>query len=43
MDNLGYAMFDVPACSYAITGIGGEPQNVVVSLGQTVGFKLIVH
>ena len=42
-DNLGYAVFDVPAGSYTITGIGGEPQNVVVSPGQTVGFKLIVH
>jgi hypothetical protein len=42
-DDLGYAIFDVPAGSYTVTGIGGEPQNVVVSLGQTVGFKLIVH
>ena len=42
-DNLGYAIFDVPAGSYTITGLGGEPQNVIVSPGQTVGFKLIVH
>jgi hypothetical protein len=42
-DSLGYAIFDVPAGSYTIKGIGGEPQNVVVSPGQTVGFKLIVH
>jgi hypothetical protein len=42
-DDLGYAIFDVPAGSYRVMGIGGEPQNVVVSPGQTVGFKLIVH
>jgi len=42
-DNLGYAIFDVPPGSYTIKGIGGGPQNVVVSPGQTVGFKLIVH
>ncbi|MBV8452296.1 MAG: carboxypeptidase regulatory-like domain-containing protein [Deltaproteobacteria bacterium] len=42
-DDLGYAIFDVPAGSYTITGIGVEPQNVAVSPGQTVGFKLIVH
>ena len=42
-DNLGYAIFEVPAGSYTIKGIGGEPQTVVVSPGQTVGFKLIVH
>jgi hypothetical protein len=42
-DSLGYAIFDVPAGSYTIEGIGGEPQNVVVPPGQTVGFKLIVH
>jgi hypothetical protein len=42
-DNLGYAMFDVPTGSYTVMGIGGEPQKVVVSPGQTVGFKLIVH
>ena len=42
-DNLGYAIFDVPAGSYMVTGLGAEPQNVVVSPGQTVGFKLIVH
>jgi hypothetical protein len=42
-DDLGYAIFDVPAGSYTVTGLGGEPQNVVVSPGQTVGFQLIVH
>ena len=42
-DNLGYAIFEVPAGSYTIKGIGGEPQTVVVSPGQTAGFKLIVH
>ena len=42
-DNLGYALFDLPAGNYTVRGIGGEPQNVVVSPGQTVGFKLIVH
>ena len=42
-DDLGYAMFDVPAGSYKVMGVGGEPQNVLVSPGQTVGFKLIVH
>src|SRR6516225_2419390 len=42
-DDLGYAIFDVPAGSYTVMGIGGEPQNVIVSPGQTVGFKLIVH
>ena len=42
-DNLGYAMFDVPAGTYTVMGIGGEPQNAVVSPGQTIGFKLIVH
>lgn len=42
-DNLGYAIFDVPAGRYTVKGIGGEAQNVVVSPGQTVGFKLIVH
>jgi hypothetical protein len=42
-DNHGYAIFDIPAGSYTVTGIGGESQHVVVSPGQTVGFKLIVH
>jgi hypothetical protein len=42
-DDLGYAIFDVPAGSYTVKGLGGEPQNVVVSPGQTVGFQLIVH
>jgi len=42
-DNLGYAIFDVPAGRYTVEGIGSEPQNVDVSPGQTVGFKLIVH
>jgi hypothetical protein len=42
-DNLGYAIFDVPAGSYTITGLGGQPQNVVVSPGQTVGLQMIVH
>jgi hypothetical protein len=42
-DDLGYAIFDVPAGSYRVMGIGGEPHNLVVSPGQTVGFKLIVH
>ena len=42
-DNLGYAIFDVPVGRYTVEGIGGEPQNVDVSPGQTVGFKLIVH
>ena len=42
-DNLGYAIFDMPAGSYTVMGIGGEPQKVVVSPGQTIGFKLIVH
>ncbi|MBV8773106.1 MAG: hypothetical protein JO166_12380 [Deltaproteobacteria bacterium] len=42
-DNLGYAIFDVPAGNYTIKGVGDESQNVVVSPGQTVGFKLIVH
>jgi hypothetical protein len=42
-DNLGYAIFDVPAGSYIVTGIGAEPQKATVSPGQTVGFKLIVH
>jgi hypothetical protein len=42
-DNLGYAIFNVPAGRYTITGVGIEPQNVVVSPGQTIGFKLIVH
>jgi hypothetical protein len=42
-DNLGYAIFDVPAGSYTVIGVGAEPQNIVVSPGQTVGFKLIVH
>jgi hypothetical protein len=42
-DNLGYAIFDVPAGHYTVTGIGGEPQKVIVSPSQTVGFKLIVH
>jgi hypothetical protein len=42
-DNPGYAIFDVPAGSYMVTGVGVEPQNVVVSPGQTVGFKLIMH
>ena len=37
------AIFDVPAGSYTIKGIGDEPQNVIVSPGQTVGLKLIVH
>jgi hypothetical protein len=35
-DDLGYAMFDVPAGSYKVMGVGGEPQNVLVSPGQTV-------
>src|SRR5215471_17203097 len=38
-DNLGYAIFDVAAGSYTIIGLGAEPQNVVVSPGQTIGFK----
>ena len=42
-DDLGYAIFEVPAGSYTVRGLGGEPQNVVVSPGQTVGFQLIVH
>jgi len=42
-DDLGYAIFDVPGGSYTVTGLGGEPQNVVVSPGQTVGLQLIVH
>jgi hypothetical protein len=42
-DDLGYAIFDIPAGSYTVMGIGGEPQRVVVSPGQTVEFKLIVH
>ena len=42
-DDSGYAIFDVPAGSYTVEGLGGEPQNVVVSPGQTVGFQLIVH
>src|SRR5215471_3658706 len=42
-DKLGYAIFDVPAGTYRVKGIGGERENVVVSPGQTVGFKLIVH
>jgi hypothetical protein len=42
-DDLGYAIFEVPAGSYRVRGLGGEPQNVVVSPGQTVGFQLIVH
>jgi hypothetical protein len=41
-DNLGYAIFDVPA-KYVVKGLGSEPHDVVVSPGQTVGFKLIVH
>jgi hypothetical protein len=36
-DNLGYAIFEVPPGSYRVMGIGGEPQNVVVSPGQTIG------
>ena len=42
-DNLGYATFDVPAGSYTIKGADGESDKVVVSPGQTVGFKFIVH
>jgi hypothetical protein len=42
-DDLGYAIFDVPAGSYTIMGVGGELQNVVISPGQTVGFQLVVH
>jgi hypothetical protein len=42
-DDLGYAIFDVPAGSYSVTGLGGEPQSVVVPPGQTIGFQLIVH
>ena len=42
-DNLGYTIFDVPAGTYRVKGIGGERENVVVAPGQTVGFKLIVH
>ena len=38
-DDLGYAIFDVPAGSYTVMGIGGEPQNVVVSPGQRVGLS----
>ena len=41
-DDLGY-IFEVPAGSYTVTGLGGEPQTVVISPGQTVGFQLIVH
>ena len=42
-DNLGYAVFDVPAGSYKVMGLGGEPQTADVSQGQTVEFKLVVH
>jgi hypothetical protein len=42
-DDFGYATFDVPAGSYTVSGLGGEPQNIVVSPDQTVGFQLIVH
>ncbi len=41
-DNLGYAIFEVPAGRYTVLGVGGA-QNVDVAPGQTVGFKLIVH
>jgi hypothetical protein len=41
--DLGHAIFEVPAGSYTVRGLGGEPPNVVVSPGQTVGFQLIVH
>src|SRR5262249_13451 len=27
-DDFGYAIFDFPAGSYTVMGIGGEPQNV---------------
>ena len=42
-DNLGYAIFDVPAGHYTVTGIGGEPQKVIVSWVRRSGFKLTVH
>jgi hypothetical protein len=42
-DVYGTVLFDVPAGTYTVLGIGTEPENVMVESGQIVKLKLVVH
>ena len=42
-DTYGNVLFDVPAGTYTVLGIGMEPENVMVESGQIVKLKLVVH
>ena len=42
-DVYGTVLFDVPAGTYTVLGIGMEPENVMVESGQIVKLKLVVH
>lgn len=42
-DVYGNVLFDVPAGTYTVSGIGMGLENVKVEAGQTVTLKLIVH
>ena len=42
-DVYGTVLFDVPAGTYTVLGIGTEPENVTVESGQIVKLKLVVH
>jgi hypothetical protein len=42
-DVYGNVLFDVPAGTYAVRGIGMGLENVTVAAGQKVKLKLVVH
>ena len=42
-DVYGSVLFDVPAGTYTVLGIGKEPETVTVESGQIVKLKLVVH
>jgi hypothetical protein len=42
-DVYGNVLFDVPAGTYAVLGIGMGLENVTVGAGQRVKLKLVVH
>jgi hypothetical protein len=44
-DSDGIAVFDLPAGTYQVLGVGfrNEPDNVTVEAGQVVSMKLVVH
>ena len=42
-DVYGTVLFDVPAGTYIVLGIGMEPENVTLESGQIVKLKLVVH